>query len=451
MATRRLSQPLWLLAATCLLISVVHAQELASDTPLDQLTPSQRLSRRITPEVLVVQAATPAVVFIETDTPVVHRDIWGRAFRQNLPGSGSGVVLSSDGFIVTNYHVVKDATNIRVSFEKSIDERIYEADVLSFVANEDLALLKIRDAEDLQFETIPMGTSSDLMTGERVIAIGNPYGHTHTVSVGIISGLHRDVKIEDASRRTTLTFDDLIQTDASINPGNSGGPLLNINGELIGINNAVKQGAENIGFAIPIDRVKEVLQEQLISPDRHNAWMGFEIEEDETLTVSRVLEGGPAAKAGLRVGDRIQQIGGSTMDSLEAYQLARVALSPGQIAEMRVKRGRRNMAIPVQAWTKADGLIYERFGAQIDEISRAGRGGLRLASLLPEGPAQQIGLLEGDVVTALRPQMGTPSRAFRFPDRTALARFLDRLAPETKLAIEIQRKGQLYQGTIVLR
>ncbi len=417
----------------------------------DQLTPEQRIERRITPEVMVVREATPAVVFIQTDTERRVQDFWGRTRR--LPGnsSGSGVVLTADGFVVTNYHVVKDAKQIRVSFEKSIDEQVYPADLLSFVAEEDLALLKIRNPDGMVFGKVPMGTSSDLMIGERVVAIGNPYGHTHTVSVGIISGLHRGVKISDPQTRLSFEFDDLIQTDASINPGNSGGPLLNINGELIGINNAVNQNAENIGFAIPIDRVKDVLTQQLISPDRYNAWLGFETDEGDDFLVTAVLPGSPAAVAGLREGDRVVAIGGDPVETIDELRMARLAQLPGELASLRVDREGRTLEIPIQAWEKSDGLIYERLGARVDRVSLGRRGrALRLEALLPGGPAEQIGLQVGDVIAAMRPRREGLSPAYTFPDRVSLAAFLDRLETGTELETEIRRGETLYRGTLVL-
>lgn len=437
------------LAGLLLLVPSATAQ-LGEVGTHQQPTPQELFERRITPEVQVVAAATPAVVFIQTDTKTRVRDYWGRPFARDGKSSGSGVVLSASGFIVTNYHVIKDATNIRVSFEKSIDDRIYEADLLSYVPEEDLALLKIRDA-DKEFATLPLGTSSDLMTGERVIAIGNPYGITHTVSVGIISGLHRDVNIGEANGGLKLHFDDLIQTDASINPGNSGGPLLNINGELIGINNAVNQAAENIGFAIPIDRVREVLQQQLISPDRYNAWLGFETSADDDLKVQDLFPGSPAALAGLKDGDQVVGLGEQPLEGLDAYRLARVALRPGEVTNLKVRRGAKTLSLPIQAWDKTDGLIYERLGVRVEAavVGRRGRT-LQLSTVRPDGAAGKIGLAKGDMINALRPRLGGLSQAYTFADRIDLAQFLDRLAQDSELEIEIRRDGQLYQGTLVL-
>ena len=439
------------LATFCVPGALALAQGFGDSTPLEDLTEDERFRRRITPEVEVVRLATPAVVFIQTNTKQLVRDFWGRVYPRNGQSSGSGVVLSADGFIVTNYHVVKDADEIRVSFEKSIDDTVYEADLLSYVQEEDLALLKIRNPEGRVFSTVPLGISSDLMIGEKVVAIGNPYGHANTVSVGIISGMHREVKIQDPTTGLQLSFNDLIQTDASINPGNSGGPLLNINGELIGINNAVNQVAENIGFAIPIDRVKDVLQEQLFSPDRYNAWFGFKVGEEQPVEVSRVWAGSPAAQAGLKVGDRIVGMEETVIGDLESYRQARVALRHDEPVTLRVKRGPKGHTIPMRGWNMSDGLIYERLGVHVGEIAYGRRGkALVIADLQPDGPAARIGLEKGDVINAMRPLSGRLTRAVTFSDPYRLAGFLDKLPAETEVQIEIKREKQLYQGTLVV-
>lgn len=436
--------------ALCLAGAPLLAQSTLQEKPLDQLTAAERMKRRETPEVLVARAARPSVVYIQTDTERRVQDYWGRIGIRSGRSSGSGVVLSAGGFVVTNYHVVKDAKDIRISFEKSVDETIYEADLVSFVAKEDLALLKIRNPGGREFDTIPLGNSSDLMIGEPVIAIGNPYGHTHTVSVGIISGLHRGINIPDAGSGLSFSFDDLIQTDASINPGNSGGPLININGELIGINNAVNQRAENIGFAIPIDRIRNVLDEQLISPEQYNAWLGFEISDDEALTVTEVLQGSPAALAGLHKGDRVIGYGGNASKGLDDYRLFRLALRPGEWADLRVRRDGRSLSIPVQAWKKAEGLIYERLGIQVQSAAVGRETMLILRQVLPSGPAEQIGLQAGDELVAIQASVQGRARNYRVRDRIALAGLLEHFPEGTELGLEIRRNGRLYQGTVVL-
>jgi S1-C subfamily serine protease len=275
---------------TSLLLSLAPVQGLQATVDADEMR-----KRRITPTVSVVQAASPAVVYIQTGATVLGRDIFGRIVSREFGGAGSGVVIRKEGFIITNYHVVRDADRITVSFDKAFDDTEYKANLVSYVEDEDLALLKI--AGDRVFPTIPLGRSHDLMPGETVVAIGNPYGQTITVTGGIISGLHRNVPVPQ-SGGGVLQFPDLIQTDASINPGNSGGPLLNVNGELIGINTAMNMQAQNIGFAIPVDRVRSVLENQLLSPETAPAWLGFEIEPGDHLCIARVVPGSPARRPG---------------------------------------------------------------------------------------------------------------------------------------------------------
>lgn len=418
---------------------------------LGQLSDVEKKSRRETPVVMVARSAGPTVVYIQTNKKPLVQDWWGRVRRQPSRSSGSGVVLHPDGYVITNYHVVKDAKELRISFEKSLDEDIYEADVVSYVESEDLALLKIRNPDGKVFQTLPTGNSSDLMIGEPVIAIGNPYGHTHTVSVGIISGLHRDIQIGDPNSNLSFDFDDLIQTDASINPGNSGGPLLNINGELIGINNAVNQSAENIGFAIPIDKVLDVMWQQLISPERHNAWMGFQVSENDELLVNKVLEGSPAANAGLLVGDKVQGFGNNTeLKNLKDYKLNRLALRPGDWTELRVERAGRPLRFSIQAWKKVDGVIYERLGIRVELTSVGRQRLLTVRQVLKGGAAERISLNEGDLLVAMRASVRGLSQNYPISGIPALAAFLEEFPAGTELGLEIQRGGRRYQGTVVL-
>ena len=178
---------------------------------------------------------------------------------------GTGVVIDERGYILTNYHVVADVRHIEVTLD---DHRQFTAELVARDAAADLAVIKIPTTEPLPVITI--GTSADLMEGEPVIAIGNAFGYEHTVTRGIISALGRDVQVSD-----TQTYDNLIQTDASINPGNSGGPLLNIDGQMIGLNVAVRAGAQGIGFAIPVDHAMEVAARMMSVEQLQNKWHGL--------------------------------------------------------------------------------------------------------------------------------------------------------------------------------
>ena len=185
---------------------------------------------------------------------------------RRVNGMGTGVLIDSRGYIITNYHVVD---GVREIFVTLADGKRQVAKLVARDMETDLAVIKINVPDPLP--VTPIGTSSDLMPGETVIAVGNAYGYEHTVTRGIVSALHRAVQVSDAQ-----FYDDLIQTDASINPGNSGGPLLNIDGDVIGINVAVRAGAQGIGFAIPIDKVVSVAAGLLATCNANKTWIGME-------------------------------------------------------------------------------------------------------------------------------------------------------------------------------
>ena len=356
------------------------------------------MAQRVTPVVEVVQKARPAVVFIRTDVAFRGRDMFGFTRQQIRSKTGSGFMIEPDGYIVTNFHVVEGANNIVVKFDEEDDPIEYEAKLLSFSKENDLALLKIDGRDD--FPYLQPGTSDPLL-GETVIAIGNPFGQTHTVSTGIISGLHRDVQAG------TLKFQGLIQTDASINPGNSGGPLLNILGELIGINTAMNPDAENIGFAIPVEQLKRVLNDTLLSPDSASSWLGFRVSDGSSFLIDQVQEGGPGALADLRVGDRLLNFGGRALKGQDDYRLARVTAQPGVPLALLVDRSGKTLELSVTPWDYFDGYLWERMGMALrPTVMGSGyrrANYLRVESVQDGGPAASLGLGPGDVVEAVQP------------------------------------------------
>ena len=260
---------------------------------------------RETPIVKAVQRARGAVVNIRGEKTVAiaapaRRPTPDAGRRVN--GMGTGVVIDSRGYIMTNYHVVDGVREILVTLA---DGQRHVAKLVARDLETDLAVIKIDARTPLP--VIPFGTSSDLMTGETVIAVGNAYGYEHTVTRGIVSALHRAVQVSDAQ-----FYDDLIQTDASINPGNSGGPLLNIDGEMIGINVAVRAGAQGIGFAIPVDKVTAVAVGLLASCNAGKVRIGMASANDASpssqgMAVGAVEAKSPAAEAGLLAGDVVDR------------------------------------------------------------------------------------------------------------------------------------------------
>lgn len=425
---------------------------------------AEDLSRRITPEVIVARQARPAVVFIEADVVQRQQTIFGPVEQKGV-STGSGVVIYEDGWVVTNYHVVKDHTAIRVSFEAGPgDEPVrFAARLVNAVQEEDLALLKIEAPNGTVFSTVPLGTSSDLMIAEPVIAIGNPYGQSLTVSRGIISGLHRDIPSVQG-----LRFANLIQTDASINPGNSGGPLLNINGQLIGINTVMNAQAENIGFAIPVDRVRQVLEESLLAPSRAAAWFGFEVAvepQDGAFRVVSVVAGGPAAAQGIAAGDFVLGWAGKRFVTSDAYKLARAEIVPRQEVVFEVRRGSSTRTVALSGWSRSDGLLFERAGFRGETVVASdGYGGrkllTRVAEVRPEGPASRLGLAKDDLIEAFKGS----ERSVLVPDsQDLLALYVNNLAPGAKLVVDVWRDengngvldyradlSELLSGTLVL-
>ncbi|HHW12340.1 MAG TPA: PDZ domain-containing protein [Firmicutes bacterium] len=276
----------------------------------------------------VHKKVAPAVVYIDTErtvrtSPIIpefFRDFFGPGFfdfygqrEYKQQGTGSGFLIRPDGYIVTNYHVIQNAEKITVNLKGG---KKYDAKVVGSDRKYDLAILKI-DAKNLPY--LEMGDSDRLQIGQWVVAVGNPYGLHETVTIGIISALNRSISNSKEEGY-------LIQTDAAINPGNSGGPLVNLKGEVIGINEAILSNAQNIGFAIPIkilkDNLDDLINQGKITHEKSTVpWLGIymqDVNEDMTeyfklpfktgVYVGRVVEGSPADKAGLLPQDIITQV-----------------------------------------------------------------------------------------------------------------------------------------------
>lgn len=319
---------------------IVKSSGSAPAAVLSDLTPSQASANTagaMGPLAIadMVDRISPAVVNINTvvEKEVSYDPFWSDPFFRRffggpleLPGTqiqrgiGSGFIISSDGYIVTNEHVVASAKEISVTI-MGIDNPL-PARVVGSDHDLDLAVLKVEAGKELP--TVTLGDSSALRVGEWVVAIGNPYGLDHTVTVGVVSALGRPVPIEDRIYRN------LIQTDAAINPGNSGGPLLNLAGQVIGINTAVNAQAQGIGFAIPINTAKEVLDELINKGRVVRPWLGiymqeltpelaryFNLPDTQGVIISEVIKGSPAAKAGLRAYDVIRKIDGEAVTNLD--------------------------------------------------------------------------------------------------------------------------------------
>ena len=331
-----------------LLLALPAAAQLPRTEPHAPLSEGARR----TPLVAAVERIGPAVVNISAERIVRQRAdpleeffLWGSPDRRErgyrAESLGSGVVIDPSGIVITNDHVVQGASRIVVT---TADGKAYEAKVEGADADNDLAVLTVK-AKGLT--AAKLGTTADLMIGETVVAVGNPFGLSSSVTAGIVSAVRRTVRGE-----TGRTYTDFIQTDAAINPGNSGGALANILGELIGINTAIVGGANTIGFAIPVERARRIADELLRFGEVKPVWVGLRgetITEDDRLSsrgrgfrIRSVWPNSPAEKAGFALDDVIVAVDGWRVESREDFETAIVSAGPGNVAGRYLPtRGRR--------------------------------------------------------------------------------------------------------------
>ena len=333
--------------------------------------------------------------------------------NQKRRSLGSGVIINADGYILTNEHVIGKAVRIKVTLvgKQEFDGRLVGADKAS-----DLAVIKIDPKEPLPY--VEMGRSDDLMIGETVIAIGNPFGLQHTVTTGIISALNRSIKAGE-----NTIYHDFIQVDSSINPGNSGGPLLNINGSLIGINTAIYQKAEGIGFAIPIDNAKRIINDLISYGKVRRGWLGvsvqdmtpellqyFKLDRHRGVLVTRVFPGSPASRAGMKRGDVILKLDSHEISRKAEYQQRIGSYSLGNSIVFSVLREGREETIPLKITRISKNQVAEFtrnwLGLGVQGINEAAirkyglqtRRGVVVAKVVPSGAGGRIGINPGDVI-----------------------------------------------------
>jgi serine protease Do len=381
-------------------------------------------SPRRTQTVEVVDRVKASVVNIHSERTITDARDFDRHLdvsrtQQRVNGMGTGIVIDPRGYLITNHHVVDEVQLLRVRLH---DGTTLPARVIAKDPEQDLAVIKVDPPKPLP--VIPLGTSSDLMLGEPVIAIGNAFGYEHTVTTGIVSALKRDVTLNKE-----VSYKSLIQTSAGINPGNSGGPLLNVYGELIGVNVAIRAGAQNIAFALPIDNVLKVTAEMLSTRKRAGLSHGLALRDavdssDNPIkrwaVVDQVEPGSAAAQAGLKAGDVIEKVGDVSVKCALDVERAYLDQPAGSKLELIARRSRDELktaialksagrivpAIPVGA---SGDQIWKRLGIKIDVVSAESvtrvnkdlRGGLLITDVNPESPAARAGFLKGDILIGL--------------------------------------------------
>jgi len=391
-----------------------NASERGPVTPPRTVTPPPALVNTQQAFIDVYRQVTPAVVNIRAEGEGAHpggslfEEFFGEMFRDRprpkQKSLGSGVIIDPAGYLLTNAHVIEGADQIQVRLS---DARVYEAELVGQDASTDVAVLKI--ASDAPLPAAVLGDSDVLQVGEWALAIGNPFGLDRTLTVGVISAKGRsDVGIEE--------YEDFLQTDASINPGNSGGPLLNIRGEVVGINTAIVASGQGIGFAIPINLAKAIADQLIRSGEVRRGWLGVRIQEltpelAEAFGVQRtngalvtdVMAETPAAAAGIERGDIILRFGGKEVRGVRDLQLKVASTPTGSAAEVVVLRDGKELTLSVTVTDRdeAVGALQQpaRDAAGLGfEVEGAPEGGVQVTRVDPEGPAARSGLRAGDVV-----------------------------------------------------
>ncbi len=365
----------------------------------------------------VIEKIMPAVVNIATATIVEQAndpslEVFRRYFGWRVPTEkheepfsvGSGVVVDEEGYILTNFHVLEHAARVQV---KLWDGRVYDADPLVYTPLKDVALLKLRAKPGEKFQAIKFAKDDDLLLGETVLALGNPYGLGGSVTRGILSSKNRRTDLGGER----LTAQDCLQTDADINPGNSGGPLVNLRGELIGINVAVYREGQGmgVGFAIPVKQISEALAEFFAPEAKDAMWFGARVVQSGTdpLTVKLVQPGSPADKAGFRVGQRILQVNGKTPGNLVDFnRLLTANMNRQATIQAELNGERRTLRLQLVAF---DELIRQKLGLVVVNLSpqtaasfrvKPGQG-LYIEEVENNGPAGKAQLQRGYLLTAI--------------------------------------------------
>jgi len=400
----------------------------------------ERIAKAVTPAIVAIQSTQ---VIKQQQSPFFmdpfFRQFFGDMFPQfNIPREqrqhalGSGVIVSSDGYIVTNNHVIAKATEIQVLLS---DKRTFKGKVVGADPQTDVAVIKI---EASGLPTVPFGDSNQLKVGDTVLAFGNPFGQWFTVTRGIVSALGRSgMGIEG--------FENFIQTDAAINPGNSGGALVNVRGQVVGINTAIlsgnsgpggEGGSVGIGFAIPSDMAKHVMEDLIKTGKVTRGYLGvrprnldqelanqFKVPDTAGALVQDVIAGGPADKAGIKNGDVIRKLNGQQVDDADQFTALVTNMNPGAEATLEILRDGQPMTIKATLGERPTNLSAQGGPGAVQEGALRGIAvqnltpsireqlslpgnvtGVVIGNLDPNSPAARTGLQEGDVIESINRQ-----------------------------------------------
>jgi serine protease Do len=413
------------LLAFCVLLQLPFPSTCRAEQPFPRENAVVKAVRKVSPAVVNISTSKLIDRGVSPFFPFENDDFFNRFFRdffeprkrhyvQNSLGSGV-IIDSTQKYILTNHHVIVRASKITITLA---DQQEYEARVVGTDPESDLAVLKIES--DTSLPAIHMGRSDDLMIGETVIAIGNPFGLSHTVTTGVISALNRSVRTQSG------VYHNFIQIDASINPGNSGGPLLNINGELVGINTAIYSGAEGIGFAIPINRARRIVSDLIHYGRVHTAWLGITVQDltenlisyfrlpvDRGVLVTHVVPGSPAKDKGLKRGDVITELNKNKIGSSRDYYDQLSQHTADEIIHLTLIRDGKSKEISMKAASfppdQALDLAFERLGFKVEDLNSRlaaqyrleNKESLVIVAVKKGSQADQIGIEPGDLVRGI--------------------------------------------------
>ena len=444
------------------------SERTAGSAPLAQVPDFRALAHQVIPAVVSIAVEQRVRVGRGPDGSMAPQqdpsEFFHRFFGGEMPreyhnqGLGSGFVIDPAGLILTNWHVVEDAESIEVTYAQANgDDAKVKAKVLGSAPNYDVALLKTESRLDTSLAYLGNSDASDI--GDWVMAVGNPFGLSHSVSVGIISAKERR-DVSPSGRQGLYNF---LQTDASINPGNSGGPLINMHGEVIGINSAINAAGSGIGFAIPINMVKEMLPD-LKSKGRYTrSWLGikmqpltlelaqsFGLQRTTGALVVEVVSDGPAAAAGLRKGDVILQFDGHELRTASDLPLFASMAGTARKVPLKLFRDGQQISLSVQLtpFPEEPNQVSEgqredpgELGMRVTDLNRRlahelgldTAQGVAVRSVEPRGPAARAGLRPGDLLLAINGEAIKTTR-----EAVALTR---RCKPGATLRFEINRQG----------